>query len=185
MGPNRFELYQGGDHHQKLQQIDPDGKMQWNLERVSVQGLLRLYENEDDEDLKILYGSQLNERYAPCVYGKDETIGMHPDYNNPLVLETINEKDYVTYEDPESPEPEKYNYVDAISMSFYPMEKKKEAYEKAEQGARSKTARWWELFLSDLYGKQIQVNRMIASISSDGCYWDAIGYSIVPNSIKK
>jgi hypothetical protein len=172
-------------HEEMMEHRPPDGKTQWSLAGRQLSDLV-YYKEEGDDESKRLAEWELRKRYAPCVHGKDDEIQMSPHYrySPQWIVDTdhgFRYRECVTYEDPESPNPEWYDYDDRIS-SWYEEAAKKEAYKIACEGAKPSTARWWEIYLSTLTNKKIRVNRIMTGIRNSGYPWNVIGQSEIKDS---
>lgn len=71
----------------------------------------------------------------------------------------------VTYEDPTSPNPESNLNTNNMNAQF-DYESMESAKLIANKDAKTNTARRWEIYLSTLNNKKIQVNRIITGISA-------------------
>lgn len=176
------------DPNEIRMQSPPDGKTQWTLAGLQLDDLF-FYKEKGDEESKRLAEWELKQRYAPCVNKKDVEVKMNPHYlHSPQwsvdTTHGFRHRACVTYEDPEFPNPEWYDYEDRIS-SWHETENKEAAKKTANEQANPNTVRWWEVYLSTLTGKNIQINRVITGIAPNGFVWNAIGQSEIKDPMNK
>lgn len=162
------------------------GNREWALAGMTLDNLLA-YQEEVDEATKILVEQELYNRYHPCVRGKNDEIQMNPHYRNDRSWIVSNNvwhryRTCVTYEDPNSPNPQTSIDTDRIANN-YEVEAIDNASQVANEQAQPRTAKWWEIYFSTLTKKDIQVNRILTGIRPDGYAWNRIGYSEIENPV--
>lgn len=153
---------------------------EWELAGLSLDELLQSKESWDEVKEKAVE-EELFRRYRPCVRGKENEIEMNPHYRTSTLwkIDTNQWSRYrncVTYEDPNSPDPEQSLDTDRFWTRFEETEMNK-ATEIANEEAKPRTAIWWEVYLSTLTQNNVTVNRIMTGIKPDGYAWNRIGFT--------
>lgn len=153
---------------------------EWELAGLSLSGLLQSKEDWD-EVTRNAAEEEFFRRYRPCVRGKEDEIEMNPHYrtSNAWKVDTNQWSTYrtcVTYEDPNSPNPEQSLNTDRFSTRFEENEMEN-ASKIANEEAKPRTAKWWEVYLSTLTQKDVTINRIETGISPNGYPWNRIGFT--------
>lgn len=162
--------------------IAPDEQTQRNLAWMDLQYLIDVKENGDKETKKLIEW-ELYHRYIPCVHWKDDEIQMSPSRSGTNAWKLTNSigncyRSCVTYEDSALSTPQTYIYTDKIANEFND-KIIESAMHAANKNANQNTVRRWEIYLSTLMNKKIQINRIITWIKDNGYPRNAIGRSEV------